>query len=75
MYGTDYQFALILTQMSVAKRIKRFGQQAVNELVDEWCQLDTLLVFKGREFNTLKSIEHKAALHTAQLIKEKRTEE
>ena len=61
--------------MSIANRIKRFGQQAVNTLVDELCQLDALLVFKGLEFNTLISTERKAALHTAQLIKEKRMEE
>ena len=58
--------------MSAKRGIKQFGQKAVNALADEWKQLDTLSVFKGRKYSTLTAAERKAALRTVQLIKEKK---
>ena len=65
--GSDYQFALILAQMSAAKGIKLFGQKAIDALADEWSQLDSLSVFQGREYGSLTSKERKEALSTVQL--------
>ena len=72
VYGTDYQFALILTQMSAAKGIKCFRKKAIEALAKEWKQLDSLAVFKGRFYNTLTQQQRKEALGIVQLIKHKK---
>ena len=72
VFGNDYQFALILTQMSAQKGIKIFGQQAIDALAREWKQLDELTVFKGRKYETISKDQRKAALRTVQLVKKKK---
>ena len=72
VYGTEYTFAIALTQMSATRGIKKFGQHAVNALAVEWKQLDILSVFKGRIYDSLNKSERYSALRTVQLIKEKK---
>ena len=50
VYGANYIFAVALTQMLTSRGIKRFDQRANDALAVEWKQLDTLSVFKGREY-------------------------
>ena len=74
VFGDNYWFACILTQMSAQKGIKLFGQQAINALAREWKQLDELSVFKGGNFETISKDQSKVALRMVQLIKKKKTE-
>ena len=46
IYGSDYQFAMALTQMSTKTGIERLGEKANGALKKEWKQLDNLNVFK-----------------------------
>ena len=72
VYGTDYTFAIALTQMSATRGIKKFGQRSVDALAVEWKQLDTLSVFNGRTYESLNKSERYSALRTVQLMKEKK---
>ena len=72
VYGSKYMFPVALTQMSAKCGIKCFGQKAVDTLADEWKQLDTLSVFKGRKYSSLSITDRKGALRTVQLLKEKK---
>ena len=72
VYGSDYTFAIALTQMSASRGIKKFGQRAIDALATEWEQLDTLSVFKGRDYDSLSKQDRCSALKTVQLIKEKK---
>ena len=72
IYGSDYQFSLVMTQMSARKGIKQFGKKAIEALATEWKQLDDLSIFKGRTFESLMAQERKQALRTVQLIKQKK---
>ena len=72
VYGAKYTFTIALTQMSANRGIEIFGQRAIDTLAMEWQQLDTLSVFKGREYESLSKDERYTALKTVQLIKEKK---
>ena len=53
VFGTKYQLAVILTQMSATKGIKVPGPKAINALANKWIQLFILSVCKGRKYDSL----------------------
>jgi hypothetical protein len=62
---------LVMTQMSAAAGIRRFGQPAWNALLKEFQQLHDKKVFTPRKLESLSHEERKGALRAVNLIKEK----
>jgi len=70
---TAFQIGTCLSQMSAKKGIKMFGNRAIEAMTKEYKQLDDLQVFTPRWEKSLSLEEKKKALHTIDLIKEKRS--
>ena len=66
------QREVMLTQMSAAAGIKRYGQPAIDALLKEFLQLDEQAVFDPKHAHELTREQKREALRSVNLIKEKR---
>ena len=71
----DHTMTIILSQMSLGKGIKAFGDRAVDTTTKEFSQLDEKGVLIPKHFNELSKEERDEALPVVVLIKEKRSGE
>jgi hypothetical protein len=65
--------AYMLTQMSVAKGIKLFGQPAIDSILTEFCQLHDIDVFEPMLASALNNEQRRLALRAVNLIKKKKS--
>ena len=63
--------AIVMTQMSVGKGIKKFGEKAVDTVTKEFTQLDEKGVLLPKQFSELTQEERTEALPAIDLIREK----
>jgi len=63
----------IMTQMTATAGIKKHGQAAVDDLLQEFCQLNNKDVFDPIDTSTLTTGQKREALRAVNLIKEKRS--
>jgi hypothetical protein len=62
----------LFNQMGAKAGVKRYGDSAVNAIVQECAQLDEKGAFKPRTLEELTTVERKRALRAITLVKEKR---